>query len=114
MPQGDISWNTRQVGRTSLRVTEIGIGTATLGGRRVNVPHEEGVGIVRAGWKAGLRYVDTAPFYGVGAAEHRVGDALREEDRDSWVLSTKVGRLYGRGKVPGKPRTPVARRCPSR
>jgi len=42
----------------------------------------------------GIRYVDTAPFYGVGAAEHRVGDALREEEnRDAWVLSTKVGRL---------------------
>ena len=52
-----------------------------------------GQAIVRAAWDAGIRYVDTAPFYGVGAAEHRVGDALRGEDRDSWVLSTKVGRL---------------------
>ena len=49
--------------------------------------------IVAAAWEAGVRYVDTAPFYGVGAAEHRVGDALREKDRDAWVLSTKVGRL---------------------
>ena len=98
MPEID----TRQVGRTSLRVTEIGLGTATLGGRRFVVPHEEGVAIVRAGWKAGIRYVDTAPFYGVGAAEHRVGDALREEDRDSWVLSTKVGRLLRPWKGAGK------------
>jgi len=48
---------------------------------------------VRAAWDAGLRYVDTAPFYGVGAAERRVGDALRDKPRDEWVLSTKVGRL---------------------
>jgi D-threo-aldose 1-dehydrogenase len=87
------NWNTRQVGRTALRVTEIGLGTATLAGRRFNIDQSVGQAIVRAAWDAGIRYVDTAPFYGVGAAEHRVGDALREEDRDSWVLSTKVGRL---------------------
>src|SRR3984957_2560924 len=87
------TWNTRQVGRTALRVTEIGLGTATLAGRRFNIDQPTGQAIVRAAWDAGIRYVDTAPFYGVGAAEHRVGDALRQEDRDSWVLSTKVGRL---------------------
>src|ERR1700733_10684672 len=87
------TWNTRQVGRTALRVTEIGLGTATLAGRRFNIDQATGQAIVRAAWDAGIRYVDTAPFYGVGAAEHRVGDALRGEDRESWVLSTKVGRL---------------------
>ena len=87
------TWNTRQVGRTALRVTEIGLGTATMGGSRIKVTQTEGQAIVRAAWAAGLRYFDTAPFYGVGAAEHRVGDALRDENRDSWVLSTKAGRL---------------------
>src|ERR1700683_3451969 len=87
------NWNTRQVGRTALRVTEIGLGTATMGGKRFTVEHATGEAIVRAAWAAGIRYVDTAPFYGVGAAEHRVGDALREKNRDEWVLSTKVGRL---------------------
>lgn len=86
-------WETRQVGRTALRVTAIGLGTATMGGRRYPVSHAEGMGIVRAAWDAGIRYVDTAPFYGLGAAEHRVGDALRAEARDTWALSTKVGRL---------------------
>ena len=75
------NWNTRQVGRTALRVTEIGLGTATLAGRRFNISQATGQAIVRAAWDAGIRYVDTAPFYGVGAAEHRVGDALRQEDR---------------------------------
>ncbi len=49
--------------------------------------------MVRAAWNAGVRYVDTAPFYGVGAAERRVGDAMRQHPRNDWVLSTKVGRL---------------------
>src|SRR5204863_9220707 len=49
--------------------------------------------IVRAAWDAGVRYVDAAPYYGFGQAERAVGDALRDEPRDEWVLSTKVGRL---------------------
>jgi len=89
MPQ----WEKRQVGRTNLRVTTLGLGTATMGASRIPIPHRDGEAIVTAAWDAGVRYVDTAPFYGVGAAEHRVGDALREKNRDEWVLSTKVGRL---------------------
>ena len=95
-------WNTRQVGRTDLRVTEMGLGTATLGGRRYTIPIADGIAIARAAWNSGIRYFDTAPFYGVGAAEHVIGDALRTEDRDSWVLSTKVGRLLKPYKGPGK------------
>ena len=83
----------RQLGRTRLQVTTLGLGTATMGGSRIPITQAEGQAIVAAAWDAGVRYVDTAPFYGVGAAEHRVGDALRDKDRDAWVLSTKVGRL---------------------
>jgi len=86
-------WEKRQVGRTNLYVTALGLGTATMGGSRIQVTRAEGEAIVTAAWNAGVRYVDTAPFYGVGAAEHRVGDALRNKDRNAWVLSTKVGRL---------------------
>jgi D-threo-aldose 1-dehydrogenase len=86
-------WEKRQLGRTSLQVTTLGLGTATMGGSRIPITRAEGEAIVTAAWDAGVRYVDTAPFYGVGAAERRVGDALREKDRDAWVLSTKVGRL---------------------
>src|SRR5438067_11474307 len=83
----------RRIGRTALEVTELGLGTATLGGTRIAVTRAEAEGIVRAAWNAGVRYVDTAPYYGVGQAERAVGDALRAEPRDEWVLSTKVGRL---------------------
>ncbi len=86
-------WEKRQVGRTKLQVTTLGLGTATMGGSRISITQHQGEAIVAAAWDAGVRYVDTAPFYGVGAAEHRVGDALREKSRDEWVLSTKVGRL---------------------
>ena len=86
-------WEKRQLGQTRLRVTELGLGTATMGGSRIPITQEQGQAIVTAAWDAGVRYVDTAPFYGVGAAEHRVGDALRGKPRDEWVLSTKVGRL---------------------
>ena len=86
-------WQKRRIGKTSLEVTTLGLGTATMGGTRVKVTQAEGEAIVRAAWDAGVRYVDTAPFTGVGAAERRVGDALRDQPRDEWVLSTKVGRL---------------------
>ena len=83
----------RPLGRTSLEVTVLGLGCATLGGSRVQVPREEAEAIVRAASAAGVRYVDTAPYYGFGQAERCVGDALRGVSRDEWVLSTKVGRL---------------------
>jgi D-threo-aldose 1-dehydrogenase len=83
----------REIGRTGLQVTELGLGCATLGGSRIEVARQAAEAIVGAAWHAGVRYVDTAPFYGVGQAERATGDALRERPRDEWVLSTKVGRL---------------------
>src|SRR5436189_316950 len=88
-----VEFSRRQIGRTGLRVTELGLGCATLGGSRIGVAREAAEAIVSAAWDAGVRYVDTAPFYGVGQAERCVGDALRDRPRDEWVLSTKVGRL---------------------
>ena len=83
----------RRIGRTALEVTTLGLGTATLGGSRVQISWQERDAIVRTAWDAGVRYFDTAPFYGVGAAERAVGDAQRDRRRGDWVQSTKVGRL---------------------
>ena len=83
----------RRIGRTPLEVTVLGLGCATLGGTRIPVTRQEAEAIVRAAWDAGVRYVDAAPYYGFGQAERAVGDALRDEPRDDWILSTKVGRL---------------------
>jgi D-threo-aldose 1-dehydrogenase len=63
-----------------------------MGGHRVPVARETAEAIVRTAWAAGLRFFDTAPFYGFGQSERCVGDALRAVPRDEWVLSTKVGR----------------------
>jgi D-threo-aldose 1-dehydrogenase len=90
----------RCLGRTTVEVTTLGLGCATLGGSRVPVRHEEGEAIVRTAWAAGVRYVDTAPLCGFGQAERCVGEALREVPRDEWMLSTKVGRLLRPHNLP--------------
>jgi D-threo-aldose 1-dehydrogenase len=82
----------RRLGRTAVEVSVLGLGCATLGGHRVPVTREDAEAIAGAAWAAGVRYVDTAPFYGYGQGERCVGDALRELPRGEWVLSTKVGR----------------------
>jgi len=87
------SFAKRRIGRTTLEVTELGLGCATLGGSRIDVARRAAEEIVAAAWQAGVRYIDTAPFYGVGQAERAVGDAMRDHPRGEWVLSTKVGRL---------------------
>jgi D-threo-aldose 1-dehydrogenase len=86
-------FETRQVGRTPLKLTVLGLGTGTIGGHRIPVTQREGEAVVGAAWSAGVRYFDTAPFYGFGKACRIVGDALRELPREDWVLSTKAGRL---------------------
>src|SRR3954468_13114591 len=88
-----VGFSRRRIGRTEVEVTELGLGCATLGGSRVDIARQTAEAIVAAAWEAGVRYVDSAPFYGVGQAERAVGDALRERPRDDWMLSTKVGRL---------------------
>lgn len=86
-------FETRPLGHTPLTVTILGLGTGTLGGHRIPVTRQDGETVVAAAWAAGVRYFDTAPFYGFGRAARILGDAMRELPRDEWVLSTKVGRL---------------------
>jgi D-threo-aldose 1-dehydrogenase len=100
-------WEKRRIGRTNLEVTALGLGTGTLGGPRVKVPRAEAEALLQAAWDAGVRYVDTAPLYGVGTAERRVGDTLRDRPRDEWVLSSKVGRLLRPRRQPGGSTAPL-------
>jgi len=83
---------TRPLGDTGLRVTVLGLGTAPLGGLMSDVDDTAATEALRAGWEGGIRFVDTAPFYGFGRAERRTGDVLRTHPRETYVLSTKVGR----------------------
>ncbi|WP_026354987.1 aldo/keto reductase [Massilia niastensis] len=79
----------RQLSRAGL----LGFGTAPLGNMFRNIPEEEAAATVHAAWAQGTRYFDTAPFYGAGLSEIRLGQALSVYQRDDYVLSTKVGRL---------------------
>jgi D-threo-aldose 1-dehydrogenase len=83
----------RKIGQTGLEVTRLGLGGAPLGGLFESVPEEEAQATLKAAYAAGIRYFDTAPFYGHGRAEMRMGAFLRERPRDEFVLSTKVGRV---------------------
>jgi D-threo-aldose 1-dehydrogenase len=82
-----------RIGRTDVRVTGIGFGAAPIGNLYSEVSDETALGAVEAAWEAGIRYFDTAPHYGLGLAERRLGRALAQYPRSQFVLSTKVGRL---------------------
>lgn len=76
-----------------LRDGPLGFGTAPLGNMFRNIPDDEAAATVEAAWDAGTRYFDTAPFYGAGLAEIRLGAQLCKHNHDDYVLSTKVGRI---------------------
>jgi D-threo-aldose 1-dehydrogenase len=81
------------LGRTGLRVTRLALGGASIGGLYSAVDDEAAIATVRHAWSLGVRTFDTAPLYGYGASERRMGEALKDRPRDALVLSTKVGRL---------------------
>ena len=84
---------TRPIGRRNVAVSQLGVGTAPFG----SFARDDSDGAIGDAfadlYASGSRYFDTAPFYGLGLAEHRLGACLRTVDRRSLVLSTKVGRI---------------------
>jgi len=83
----------RRLARSGLELSRIGFGSAPMGDIN-RLPDEAGAhALLQAAWDGGIRYFDTAPMYGNGLAERRVGDFLRDKPRDDYVLSSKVGRL---------------------
>ena len=87
---------TRQLGRTNVRVTELGLGTAPLGELFDKIEDDEAAAMIGAAWDGGVRYFDTSPWYGRGLAEHSLGRALYRKPRDQYFISTKVGRVLRR------------------
>ncbi|WP_323744327.1 aldo/keto reductase [Pseudoclavibacter sp. VKM Ac-2888] len=83
----------RRLGETDVRVSRIGFGAASLGNLYRETGDEEAAGAVAAAWEEGIRFFDTAPHYGLGLSERRLGAALAAYPRDELVISTKVGRL---------------------
>lgn len=83
----------RRIGATDIEVTPMGFGGAPLGGLFTSVGAENAINTVRRGYELGIRFFDTAPLYGRGKSELFYGKALSEFDRDSFILSSKVGRV---------------------
>ncbi|MGB9183286.1 MAG: aldo/keto reductase [Solirubrobacteraceae bacterium] len=82
----------RRLRRSSVVVSPLAFGGAAIGGLYEAVSEEQAQSTVSRALEVGLRYLDTAPHYGLGLSERRLGRALRGRPRDSYVLSTKVGR----------------------
>jgi D-threo-aldose 1-dehydrogenase len=86
----------REIGRTGFRIPELGLGGAPLGDLVVKLDEGTADAIMGAAWKGGIRYFDTAPWYGRGQSEHRMGRFLRQQPREDFAISTKVGRVLRR------------------
>jgi len=85
--------NANRVGRTDVSITSLGFGAAPIGNLFKSVSDEDAAGAVTEAWRGGVRYFDTAPHYGLGLSERRLGSALTAYRRSEFVISTKVGRL---------------------
>jgi D-threo-aldose 1-dehydrogenase len=82
------------------RVTELGFGGASVGNLYRATSAQAAEAAIEAAWAGGIRYFDTAPHYGLGLSERRLGAALASRPRDEFVLSTKVGRLLEPNPAP--------------
>ena len=88
---------TNPVGKTNVSVTSLSFGCASIGNLGGVVCDEDATAIMQYAWSAGIRYFDTAPHYGRGLSEQRIGTFLQSKPRDTYVLSTKVGRVLSPG-----------------
>jgi D-threo-aldose 1-dehydrogenase len=100
----------RSLGRSGVQVTRFALGCAPLAGLYERVGEAQARATVDAAWERGVRMFDTAPHYGAGLSERRLGAALKGRPRDELVVSTKVGRLLverrspsDRSMFPGEP-----------
>jgi D-threo-aldose 1-dehydrogenase len=90
----------RRLGRTDVMLPQIGFGGAPLGELFTKVSEADAEATLSAAWSAGVRYYDTAPWYGRGQSEHRLGRFLYRQPRNELILSTKVGRIL---RAPARP-----------
>ena len=88
---GTTHWD--RLGNGGLSFTELGVGTAPLGNLYRAITEQAAHGMLELAWNLDLRYIDTAPLYGLGLSETRLNRMLRGKPRDDYVLSTKIGRL---------------------
>jgi len=94
----------RRLGNTDIYLSELAFGGASIGNLYTPCSNFCAQEAVETSWDLGIRYFDTAPEYGHGLSERRLGDALRQKNRDEYILSTKVGDfLYAHHRVAPKP-----------
>ena len=86
--------NKRFLGKTGLKLPLLGFGGAPLGELYKKVSLIQAEKTLYQAYDSGIRYYDTAPFYGHGLSEHRLGHMLRQKIRSEFILSSKVGRVY--------------------
>ncbi len=98
---------------TTLRLPAFGFGAAHLGELYGKVDEADSRATLDAAWDAGIRYYDTAPWYGRGLSEHRLGGFLRTKPRDEFIVTTKVGRTLRRPKDPSDLRPRAMGRRPA-
>lgn len=82
-----------RLGNGGIDFTELGFGSAPLGNLYRAITDEQAHDVLEAAWNSGVRYFDTAPLYGLGLSERRIGEFLRTKKRDEYVISTKAGRV---------------------
>ncbi|MFT3723346.1 MAG: aldo/keto reductase [Hyphomonadaceae bacterium] len=90
----------RGVGNTTVEISRLGLGTAPLGGWPEPISSKDGIATIRHAWDRGVRFFDTAPFYGAGQAELFLGEALAGRPRGDFRFSTKTGRRLLAGSDP--------------
>lgn len=91
---------TRALGKSGVQVTQLGMGGASYGSLFYDVPETDAIGAIHEAWAQGIRFFDTAPWYGRGLSELRTGAGLRHFPRDEYMLSTKIGR-YLKAQIRG-------------
>jgi D-threo-aldose 1-dehydrogenase len=90
----------RKLGRSNVMLPQMGFGGAPLGDLFTKVSEADAEATLAAAWEGGVRYYDTAPWYGRGQSEHRIGRFLYRQPRNEVLLSTKVGRIF---RAPASP-----------
>lgn len=95
----------RPLGRTGVTLSPLGMGGVPLGEVYETLTEDQAQATLRASWTSGIRYFDTSPWYGRGLSELRFGTFLRQQSRDDFVLSSKVGRTFHRPTGPRRAET---------
>ncbi|MEM7446427.1 MAG: aldo/keto reductase [Pseudomonadota bacterium] len=103
MTKTSILGDLRPIGKTGINVTPLGLGGAPLAGLFSPVEEKAAEAVMSAAMEGGVRLLDTAPFYGYGLSENRIGRAARLFGRDKVTISSKAGRLLKRRTTPKDP-----------